>query len=472
MSDQSKRLLLGSARAATGVVIIGASVGVALLLGTGIVPVPSIDRGVVSVAVDSNQDATFSLVCAGAFAELGADPSQPTVAIPGGDTQLVLTGTPIEESELERQQSLGSAPRVLDTTSNAPLAAAELQQVLTPTLQGLAASSCAEPVHEQWLVGGGTTLGLSTTVVLGNPFEVPATVQLSIYDQSGPLDSSGSAGVLVPAGTQRIVSINGYAPGREQLAVLVESSGAAVTATLGVSQTVDIRSYAVDMVTRQLAPAQQLVFPAVENVTADQNSGVGLATDGADFPVSVRLLAPDQAGAPSGEATILALRPQGEAVTLGTIKLDAGVVTQFNAPEWPSDAQAIVVESELPVVGGVFGSSDLPPSHDYAWFAPAPALPVDTDVALAVVSGGELVLANPGAVEATVSIEPDDGTGEARAVKVPAGGAVSVNAQGENRLRSDVPLWAGVRVVKSSYIAGYPVLPPIERSASLTVYPR
>ena len=469
MSEQSKRMLRGSARAATGLVVIGVSVGVAVVLGTGVLAVPGVERGIVSVEVDTSQNATSSLVCAGAFGELGADPKRPTVAVPGGSTQVVVTGEGTTERELEREQPVGSAPLVVDSSARESVAAAERQLVATPTLQGLAASSCAEPAHEQWLVGGATGLGQSATLVIGNPYDVPATVQVTLFDGEGQIDASSSAGVLVPAGSQRIVSINGYAPGRDELVARVDSTGAAVTAALSVSQTVDIRSYAVDTVTRQLVPQTRLVVPGIVNISNHTHSEVGSVAGVDDFPVVVRVLAP---GDVSGTAEITALLPDGAAESLGTLEIEHGTVAEFEVSKWPEDAQAVVVDADVPVVGGVFSTVDVAPAHDYYWSAPAPELPAGADVALSVVDSGRLVLANPGDADATVTIVPADEQGEERTVEVPAGTAVEVAAQGRNRLRTTAPVSASVRIVEGAYVASYPVFAPADEATSLTVFPR
>lgn len=467
MSEQSKRMLLGGARAATGVTIIGVSIAVAAVLGSGVVAVPGLERGVVEVTADTNQNATFSLVCTGAFAELGADPSRPTAAIPSGASTSVITGSPIEQGELAREQADGTPPVVVQGSANDKLAAAELQQVGGSTLQGLTASSCAEPVHEQWLVGGGTTLGQSLTLVLGNSFEVPATVQVSLFDQDGQVDSSRTTGVLVPANSQRIVSLGGYAPDRERIAVRVESTGAAVTAALGASQTVDIRSFSVDTITRQLAPATSLVVPGVANFSSDEHATDGAAPDADPYPVLVRVLSPEG----NGTATVRALKPDGSSQSLGTIDIEAGVVAELSVTTWPQEAQAVVIDATVPVVAGVLGTADVPPAHDNAWFAPAPTLPADTEVGVAVVLGGELVLANTGDAEATVEVAVE-GAAKKKTVTVPAGAALPVEARGQVWLTSSQPISAGVRVMSGPNIAGYPVLAPIERRAAITVFPR
>lgn len=469
MSEQSKRLLRGSARATTGVVVMGVAVAAAFALGSGFVALPTVERGVVAVDVDISQNAKRSLVCTGAFAELGADPTNPSESVPSGNTALSIAGRASDTVVLERTLSGGTDPVVLQTPSTSLIAAAEVQQVDTTTLQGLVASSCAEPSHEQWLVGGATQLGQSVTVVLGNPAKVPATVQLSVYDEQGQLDSAQTAGVLVPAESQRIVSLNGYAPSRDRLAVRVDSTGAAVTAALGIAHTIDIRSYAVDLATRQLAPVKQLVMPAVVNFVDHDHAPVdGVGEDDA-FAVVVRVLAP---AGESGRAKVSALKPDGVSVPLGSFNFEGAAVVDYEIESWPEDAQAVVIDADAAIVGSVFASSDRVPDHDYAWFAPAPMLHAGVEAAAAIVEGGELVLANPGAIDADVTIRTQS-LGEAvRMVRVPAGSAITVAAQDAVTLKSSEPIAAGVRIVQGGYLAGYPVLTPLERAVNLTVYPR
>lgn len=470
MSQQSRRLLRGSARAITGIAIIGVSVAVALSLGSGLLPASTVEREVISIDVDTSRNAQLTLVCSGAFGELGADPSQPTVSIPVGFTELVIAGASATVSELARENVSGSDPRVIESPVTATLAAAEMQVLRTPTLDGAVATSCTEAAHEQWLVGGGAALGMSTTVVLGNPFDVPATVQLTIFDENGQLDDRKTAGVLVPARTQRIVSINGYAPGSELLAVRVESSGAAVTAHLSVSHQIEIRSFAIDSVTSQLAAAETLIVSGVTNVGTHEHGPTGELQDHEDFPVLVRVLAPGSSG---GSATVSALFANGQREVLGSIEFVGGVVAELTVSHWPEEANAVLIEADTPVVGGVLGSADLPPNHDYAWFAPAPVLPAGEAVGLAIVPGGELVLVNPGDAEARVTIEHADGGRADTTVNVAAGAAVPVAvAEGGATLRVTAPIAAGVRVVEGATIAGYPVQAPPKRTSSLTVYTR
>src|SRR5690606_38739498 len=143
----------------------------------------------------------------GSFAVLGADPARPGVAVPTGVASLTFAGAASSQTELTREEAGGSSPAVLTVPATESFAAAQTQAVVTETLRGLTAAACTEPTNEQWLIGGATMLGVSTTLSLGNPFDVPATVQLTVYDENGPVDSAQTSGVLVPPGSERTISL-------------------------------------------------------------------------------------------------------------------------------------------------------------------------------------------------------------------------------------------------------------------------
>lgn len=464
MSERSNALLWGGVRATVGVLVIGVGATVAVLLNA--VPLPAIERDTVAVTVDTLHGAEQALVCAGSFAELGADPGRPSTALPTGIAALSVAGDASGVSELLRPEAGGSAPAVVHGAAGEPLAGAQAQQVVTPTLRGFAASGCAEPVNEQWLIGGSTTLGISATLSLGNASSVPATVELTLYDENGVVDRARTSGVLVPAGSERTVSLNGYAPARERIAVRVVSTGAAVTASLGVAQAVALTPFAADTVTRQLAPSTTLVIPGVANLSTHQH-GPGDAGQIDPYPVVVRVLAP---GGETGSAAVRAVQADGSSIDLGRVEFAGSVVAELPVAHWPTEAHAVVIDATAPLVAAVQGSADDGSAHDYAWFVPAPVLAAGTPSAAAVVPGGQLVLVNPGGSDAVVEILP--ATGAPREVSVPAGAAVTAEASGAVVLTASAPIAAGVRVASGADIAGYPILTGVERARSLTVYPR
>ena len=466
MTERS-RVLLGSARATTGLVIAGVAAVAALVVGNATLPVVTTDP--LAITVDTEQASIRQVVCAGSFAELGADPDRPTVAIPTGSASVQAAGDAGERFELARDEAGSGGLPITQQAADGVIGAAQWQDVDSEKVRGRTASACAEPVNEQWIVGGSTAVGVSSTLSLGNPSEVPATVQIAVYAEDGQVESSQTTGVLVPPQSERTVSLNGYAPDRESLAVQVVSTGATVTASMGVGHTVDIRPYAADTVSRQLEPLNELVIPGPTTMSdheAHHEGEHGLIDDN---PVQVRLLAP---GEEEGRATISALTESGEFIDLGHLDLNPDEAQSFIIETWPEDAQAVHVASTVPVVAGALGSAQEGSTHDYAWFAPAPEISANTPTAAPIVRGGQLILVNTGELTAEVSISGSDADDDPTVVEVAAGAAVIAKAPADAVLTSDEPIHAGVRVADDTEMAGYPVLPLTDRGAALTVYPR
>ena len=461
----SNRALRGGARAAVGLLIVAVSATAVVLLSA--VPLPAVSREPLAVTVDTTQNTDRRVVCAGAFAELGADPARPTAAVPTGAPAVTLAGSAAETGSLARPEG-GEPPAVFSAPTSSPLGAAQLQSVETANLRGTVASACVEPLNEQWLLGGGSSLGVSTTLSLGNPGRVPATVQVTVFDENGEVDAVQTAGVLVPPGTEQTVSLNGYAPDRERLAVRVVSTGAPVAASLGVGQTNGIEPFAVSSVTRQIEPATELVVPGVANVSTEKR-GPTDSGEGDAYRVLVRVLAP---GGETGTARVRAIGQDGRVTDLGAVELSGGGIAELAVDAWPARAHAAVIESDVPVVGAVQGSAHDGDRHDYDWFAPAATLEPGTPVAAPVVSGGRLVLANAGDEDAVVRVSRAGREGGDREVSVPAGGSTVVRAAADTIVETSAPIAAGVRVVGDGVIAGYPIPPADARDGELTVFAR
>lgn len=466
MTDRS-RLLRGGARAATGLLVVAAAAAGVVLVGN--VPLPAVAREPLALTVDTTQDTSRTLTCAGSFSELGADPERPGVAIPVGEAGLATSGSPSDSATLGRGEGAG-LPRVVSAPMSEPLAGAQFQAIDSETLRGAAASSCAEPNNEQWLIGGASSLGFATTLSLGNPGTVPATVSITVYDENGAVDALQTAGVIVAPGTQQTVSLNGYAPDRERLAVRVESTGAPVTAHLGVAQSSGITPFGISGVTPQTDPATSLVIPAIENADGD-GRGPNDSGEGDAFPVIVRALAPGEAG---GSATVRALDENGKSTDVGQIELAPNAVGELSVTTLPAGANALVIDADVPIIAGAVGSADDADTreHDFEWFTPAPVIAADTEVAAAVVSGGRMIVVNPSDTAAEVTISRADGKGKDTSATIGPGAAVALTAPAGALITSSEPVYAGVRYVTDTAIAGYPILAPDPRDGTLTVYPR
>ena len=464
MTEQGGRMLRGGARALTGLVVVAAAA--AAVVAVGVIELPENRGEPTAVTVDTTQNATRSLVCAGPFAELGADPERPSAVVPIGSAEVTVSGK-AAGSTLARPEG-GDPPAVFTGPERESLAAAQLQRVDTENLRGLTASACAEPLNEQWLVGGETSAGASTTLSIGNPGTVPATVRITLFDGEGQIDALNTAGVIVNPGSEQTVSLNGYAPDRDRLAVKVESTGAPVTASLGVGRVDGIDPFSIATVTRQAEPRSSLVIPGVAN-RSDHEAGPSDSGEGDQYGVVVRVLAP---GGEIGTARVRALDDEGRSSDLGTIDFLAGGLAELTVQTWPKDAEALVIDADAPIVGAALGSVQHKKQHDNEWFAPAPAILPGAATAVPVVPGGRLVVVNPGPGSAVVRIADATGEDATTETVIPGGSAKVVSAPAQALLKSTLEVHAGVRVLDDGDLAAYPVLSADPRDGSLTVFTR
>ena len=463
---ENAKFVRGGARALTGLAITGAAAVGVLLLGT--VQIPGVESEPHALQVSTTQAGERSVVCAGAFAELGANPERPDVAVPVGEAAVLVTG----DGELGTLAGSGesgskaSGARVLSGPTDASFAAVQSQKLSSASLQGVTASTCVEPVNEQWLVGGASTLGLSTTLTLGNASEVPATVQISVFDEDGEIDAVQTSGVIVTPNSEQIVSLNGYAPNRERLAVRITSTGAPVVASLGVARVDGIVPVGASSVTRQLRPETSLVIPGVANEDEHDHEALPTDTGPADrFPVVVNVFAP---GDESGKAQVAAIDAKGQRTDLGVIEFAPRVVETLAVEAWPHDATALVIEAEFPVFAGAEGSANSGETHDFQWFAPAPEIAAGTVTEAPVAPGGTLIIANTGDRPAEVSVAG----AKPKTLTVAPGSAAEVPGEGKRSITATGAVHAGVRMLGSGTLAGYPIMPRAEHSGELTVYTR
>ncbi|MBP1327076.1 hypothetical protein JOF28_002308 [Leucobacter exalbidus] len=463
MNTKSSPLTIGM-RATVGALVIAAATAAVVLVGS--VEVPSAVREPLSLVADTTQNTARTLVCSGSFGELGADPEQAEVAVPTGPPVLASAGAKTENSSLERATGGEGLPEVLRAGNTESIAAAQLQHVTTENLSGAVASACAEPLNEQWLIGGGTDAGVSTTLDLGNPGSVPASVQITVFDDEGEVDAVQTAGVIVLPGTQQTISLNGYAPDRAHIAVRVTSSGAPVTASMGVAQRVGLSSFGVSSVDRQAEPNTQLVIAGINNA-ADHGHEATDAGEGDPYPVMVR------AFAPGGEATTVRLRAldaKGHATDLGEMNLAENAVGNFNVTTWPEGSAALVVTADVPVIAAALGSAETVKKHDYEWFVPSPVIAAGEVVDVPVVPNGTLVLVHPGEGKAEVTITPVKG--KPRKLTLSPGATQSLEVANGSTITATADIFAGVRYEEGASIASYPVLPPSQRDGTLTVFTR
>ncbi|MGX5695882.1 DUF5719 family protein [Agromyces soli] len=358
---------------------------------------------------------------------------------------------------------LSTAPGAVDAGM---LAGAQSQQLDTETVAGFVAAGCVEPVAEAWLVGGSTELGRTTLLLLANPGEVAASVDVRVSTETGAVDAPAGLGVLVEPGTQRVVSLAGLAPGSASLVVHVTSSGATIAASLEQTSIDGLAPSGVELIGTAAAPAESQVIPGV---VVPQAGGLAVDEDHPDGDAhpAVRLLAP---GTDSVEATVSVLPESGAEGQVFDVVLQPGMVSDIPLGELAAGEYTVRVDAEGPVVAAARATTAAAgeAAVDLAWFPSS--LPLLDQALVAVPDGDapELHLANPGAEDATVEL----GSGDT--VVVPAGGAASVAVRSGDGVLLDGAKGVHASVVFSSErrLAAFAVQPPGPLEAPIVVYPR
>jgi hypothetical protein len=441
-------------------VLAGAGAAVVVVLGVvAAVAAPWPRLEAEPIRIDATPPAAAAeIACGGSLLVLGRTVEEAgalaTVATP---TLVAGTGEAVETS-LEGDGGAGAFVVAPDGSSPGAFAAAESSSVDDDDVRGFAASACRPPLAESWLVGGATTLGANDLVILANPGQVAATVELTVYGASGPVVAPGAERV-VPAGGQVVVPLAGLAPNEAEPVVRVRTTGAPVSASLQSSLIRTLLPGGVDQVAPAALPATTQVIPGVAVQQPSADAAAGPAT-------TVRLLAP---GA-DGEATVSVLDDEGRPVgEPSTIPLAADVPSALEIDGLDVGRYSVVVDAGVPVIAGAWSTTGFGEGDDFAWYAAAPDIEVTSTVAVARGAEPALTLVG-GATDAAVVLR--DEAGDEQEIAVPAAGVATVELDaGVYTMEPSAAVRAGVSYSGTGALAGYPLWGADAIAAALTVYP-
>ncbi|MDQ1583149.1 MAG: hypothetical protein QOF36_1203 [Microbacteriaceae bacterium] len=470
-----------SARAIVGVV--GVAVAAVTIAGAALLPLPH--RAVTPPASTVSPVATDQQrVCAGPLLALAADSTAATAASAFGRVT-VISGTsqggPIPQTSAlnavdDTEAGRFGAPRTVTVpaepgaTQPPELAASQLQQASLPDLSGLAASSCDEAASESWLVGGATNLGQTSLVLLSNPSSVQATVNLTIYGESGIVDAPAATGIVVPAGTQHVVPLAGLAPSVTAPVVHVQAIGGRVLASMQQSFVTGLEPGGAELEGPTTTPSTHQVIAGVTvrslaTLQASQ-SGEGY---GPDLPAA-RIFVP------GNKAATVRIGVVGETGTIAGNSISAtvqpGVVTEVPLDHLADGDFTVMIDATQPVVAAARTSIVGTAAKDFAWFVASPPLNGSFLAAVAAGPGATLHLANDSEKDVTATVTNPSGV--ASKVTVPAQGGVGVAAPaaGIYRVESGNPVTASVSYVGDGLMTSFAINPPGPLATSVTVYPK
>lgn len=459
---------------AIGSVITAAAVaaGVALVA----LPLPAMShRSGVSIAAHPPASASVA-TCVGPVIAAGRDATraaQLTDAAPAALTSAAVSQGAVTDavaSALTTPDVTGGAgPTTLRAApvggEPAEIAAASSAQVSADDLSGFAASACARPEMESWLVGGSGATGASDLVVLANPGAVAARVTITVYGATGEAVPVAGNGIVVAAGTQRVIPLASLALREENPVLRVTAAQAPVRAALQTSLTRVLTAGGVDQVGATAVPDTDLVVPGVPVVTTQGGAGES------NVPTSVRLLSP---GA-DAQATVTVLQNGGTVGTPQTVPLQAGVPLKLDLGGLATGTYAVRVSATAPVTGAVWATSGFGAGSDFGWFVAADAISAPALVAVAAGSSPTMTIVSSTGEPQTVVLTAASGTGAKTDVSVPGSGSVTVPVRAGEVYRVDPgtgSVRAAVTYAGAGAVAGYPVAPSASAASAVTVYPR
>lgn len=484
--DRVLRIATGAVLSAAGaILLINLSV-----LNAGGAAITPLTGDVPHTTVNAETATSNSIVCPGSFAVLGLDPSSPDKVTPTGKPEFysseqlfsdtTISSTPLAQPEriaTEFEQSMVT----LTTSGENQVAAAATQKIGIETVSGQTALTCSEAFNDQWIVAGSTTMGHTGMISLSNPGLVPATVNLTVHDETGKTDARASSGILIAPKSQRIVSLAGFGAGKESTVVRIESSGSPVVASMSLTEIRDLTPTGAEQVNSQAEPAQTLIFAGIVNFTEHVHS-TEEAEQADEYPATLRLLATTESIADdwdiesidnSATAVIVGLTDKGEEIELAAVNLTPGVVKDTQIKLLPETVNAIIVRSQIPVVGGVKTAVHSNNDHDFTWYSPSSIYASGDAMPIAAASEAVPVIVNLSEQKVMVTVTSGPAAKQktqeleiaAQATKKLAKGVtVSVVSEGE--------ISGGLVMFDEKTLSSYPVLKPRESLDQLTVFPR
>jgi Family of unknown function (DUF5719) len=374
----------------------------------------------------------------------------------------LLTGSTIKSkpSELKltepgkgEQQSGVTSPVVIsaDGSMASASSAVIVGDVMDGPEVGLKAAPCLAPATSHWFSGLGATDADRTDLILSNPDDAQAQVDLRFYGRSGRVAVPGSPGVLIRGHESRTVSLSSLVEVEGVLSVAVQASEGRVTAVAKRTQTDQLKPAGVDWQIPSASPSTVVVIPGVPEGPGERELVVTNPSR-ARARVAVQVLGFQGPYEPSGAAS-LDVPPESTA----TVSLEDGLARQ---------AASVKLTSNLPVTGSVTSTSRRGGAGiDLA--VQSAAVPLIRSgvsaVATSNVADSELIVSNSGDGDVQLSFEVLSYEGiRLRTDDVVLG----PNSTATRRLNSPSPSYLVVKVPDDSSVVGGVVLTQPDRDVA------
>lgn len=206
----------------------------------------------------------------------------------------------------------------------------------TPQTRGYATAACQPPSAGQWLVGGSTLPGHSTSLFIANVDDTPAVVDVDVWTDKGHAVTRSLRSLTIPAQSRKRISMTTVEPGRSLYAVQVQALSGQVAAALVHDAKQALASLGIDIVATSGVPAREVRVGVLPTETRGAALGIVSPTTAATASVSI-------------------VSNDGEYVLAGyeNIELEAGRLARVDVPDDAfATAATLVVRSTHPVIAG------------------------------------------------------------------------------------------------------------------------
>jgi hypothetical protein len=374
------------------------------------------------------------------------------------------TGYGVRQNTADRFKTAASIT-VQDSTGTVDqgsqlLAVNQLQLITNKSIKGLLGAPCLRARSEFWLVGGSAATGREALLVLTNPSQVDATVDLEIYTENGISHSAGLTGIAVSAGKTTVLPLAAFVFRADSLAVHVLSHGGSITALIQQKAVRGLSAAGADFISPTIPSATESVIPGILVRGAADSAKLRNANDKyLDVQQMLRVFVP---GNQDANLTFEVIGT--DAKTFGTVisvSAPAGKVSDFKVTGLADGDYVGFVKSNVPVfssfrlVRSKFASGAF---TDFAWINPAESFSSPRYVAIPAAGISKLSLVNPGSTPTRVSLQIGSMTikhliagGAELVVQAPAGQSVGIYP-------SDQPIQANLTVDIAGRITTLPVL--------------
>ena len=222
----------------------------------------------------------------------GKESASSKILVPGGQAQIEAFGTRLPAIEAYGEGSLAPG-LVADQWGRDPGGQG----------RGMASTACAPAASEFWFVGGGAIAGRQTRIVLVNPDETAAIVDVLIRGPEGLIDAPAGRGLVIKGQDRLVVRLDVLAPGVTATAVQVLARTGRVGASVDDEQQSGLATVGTDWIPPAAAPATKVFVPGIVNGAGARVLSISAPGED-DAIVSVRVIAADGTYSPTERSRV------------------------------------------------------------------------------------------------------------------------------------------------------------------------